>query len=255
MKLASFLFLSITIHAFALAYPVSFLEPKQPQFIPVVILPAEGESTAGRAEGKAGESPAPAEPAKSSTRKTSLNQHVVESKRNNEPEPQSQLVAVPSQPFQNPISALVLLPSKPNENDANGASKNSSAPAGNGNDVEGVGGNGNGLASSGTGGELGNGNGANLIQARYRETPKPIYPESARRKGREGTVLLRVLVNEEGRAKTIEIYQSSGDESLDRAATESIQQSRFIPARYGQKAVESWIRIPVDFHLADSNPR
>jgi protein TonB len=94
-----------------------------------------------------------------------------------------------------------------------------------------------------------------LTQARYRETPKPNYPENARRKGREGTVLLRVLVNEEGQAKTIEINKSSGDDSLDRAAREAIQRWRFIPARYGQKAVESWIRIPVDFRLADSNAR
>jgi protein TonB len=116
----------------------------------------------------------------------------------------------------------------------------------------------NGSATTGSGlgqGNSGTGHGTNWTQPRYRETPRPIYPESARHKGQEGTVLLRVLVDDEGRAKSVEINQSSGDDSLDRAARDAIQRWRFIPARHGEKAVESWIRIPVDFRLADSNAR
>ena len=90
-----------------------------------------------------------------------------------------------------------------------------------------------------------------LIQARYTETPRPVYPESARNEGREGRVLLRVLVDDHGRSKQVEINNSSGSEVLDRAAAEAIKRWRFIPARYGDKAVESWIRIPIDFSLAD----
>lgn len=261
MKLASFFFLSLTVHALALAYPVSFLEPQQPQFIPVVVLPAENESTAGEAAGKGGGGPRRAEPTKSSMRKTSANRHAVESKTHNEPEPQSQLVTATPYPFQNPSSALVVLPSKPSDNETDNASKNSSAH-GKGNDVEGIGVNGNGLASSATGGGLfgngngasGNGDGAKLTQARYRETPKPTYPESARRKGSEGTVLLRVLVDAQGRAKTIEINKSSGNTALDDSARDAVKRWRFVPAHDGDRAIESWIRIPVDFRLADNKP-
>jgi protein TonB len=88
-----------------------------------------------------------------------------------------------------------------------------------------------------------------LTQPRYRETPKPNYPESARRKGREGTVLLRVLVNEEGRAKAIEINKSSGDDALDRAAREAIQGWRFIPARYVRKLWKAGSVFPSIFVL------
>ena len=116
--------------------------------------------------------------------------------------------------------------------------RRSSAGAGRGS------GNGNGSSSSG--------NGVDLTQARYRDTPRPDYPESARREGREGRVLLRVLVDDQGQSKKVEINISSGSDALDRAATEAIRRWRFHPARDGDKPVESWLRIPIEFHLADA---
>jgi protein TonB len=115
----------------------------------------------------------------------------------------------------------------------------------------------NGRGSAETGSGRGNGKGSSegsavWIQARYSETSKPVYPESARREGREGRVLLRVLVDDQGRSKFVEINSSSGNEALDRAAAEAIKRWRFHPARYGDKPVESWLRIPIEFHLADA---
>src|SRR6185503_6865499 len=98
---------------------------------------------------------------------------------------------------------------------------------GSGNDL---GGTGNGYGSAGTGFGLGSGNpagpyqtGIALTQARVRDTPRPEYPENARREGREGRVLLRVLVDDQGRSKKVEINSSSGSEALDRAAAEAIK--------------------------------
>lgn len=91
-----------------------------------------------------------------------------------------------------------------------------------------------------------------FTSARYDKTPKPNYPEAARRAGKEGRVLLRVLVDEEGRSKTIDINQSSGSEVLDQAAAEAMKRWRFHPARLGDEAVQSWVRIPIDFLLDDS---
>jgi TonB family protein len=122
----------------------------------------------------------------------------------------------------------------------------------------GTGGDGNGFGSPGTGSGLGIGNGTGssgsgipLTQARYRNTPKPNYPENARREGREGSVLLRVLVDEQGRSRKVEIHSSSGSDALDRAAADAIKRWRFHPARYGEQPVESWLRIPIEFRLAD----
>ena len=139
--------------------------------------------------------------------------------------------------------------------------------AGAGTDGIGMGGNGaglsagsgsaGGLASFGTGSESNNappssGNGTVLSQARYRDTPRPAYPESARREGREGRVLLRVLVDNQGRSKQVEINSSSGSDALDRAAAEAIRRWRFHPAFHGDQPVESWLRIPIEFRLADA---
>jgi TonB family protein len=80
-----------------------------------------------------------------------------------------------------------------------------------------------------------------VSQARYLDTPKPSYPEIARRKGREGRVLLRVLVDDQGRTKTVEINSSSGNEALDRAAAEAVKRWHFQPARYdATKTIEAF---------------
>ena len=57
------------------------------------------------------------------------------------------------------------------------------------------------------------------------------------------------------RCAAVPINNSSGSEALDRAAAEAIKRWRFIPARYGDEAVESWIRVPIDFSLAEVSGR
>jgi protein TonB len=49
----------------------------------------------------------------------------------------------------------------------------------------------------------------------------------------------------------VEINRSSGNDTLDRAAAEAIKRWRFSPARFGDKAVESWVKIPIEFRLKD----
>ena len=89
------------------------------------------------------------------------------------------------------------------------------------------------------------------MQASYAYSPKPEYPDRARREGKEGRVVLRVLVDEQGKSKSVAVNDSSGSESLDRAAAEAIKLWRFSPARYGGKLVESWVKVPIDFRLTD----
>ncbi len=258
MRSASFFFISLAVHVLVLACPFSLAKPKPPEFIPVTILQTETESPAG--DGQAAGSPAPAVPAKSSRRISSTIAQPVRSNKVDESSPQTESFSRPEF-FQTPTAAPVFVPTEPAENETAETLGSFLSDQGiaKGHGPGGVGGLGNGAGTGGTGGGTGNGqgngNGAKLTQVRYRETPKPIYPESARQQGREGTVLLRVLVDDQGRAKTIEINQSSGDNALDRAAGDAIKRWRFSPARYGGKAVESWIRIPIDFHLDDTHTR
>ncbi len=85
--------------------------------------------------------------------------------------------------------------------------------------------------------------------AGYTRRINPKYPERARRKGWEGTTLLRVLVDRRGKSKTIQVSQSSGFAALDGAAVKAVEQWRFYPAQNGNGPVESWVRVPIIFRL------
>ena len=88
--------------------------------------------------------------------------------------------------------------------------------------------------------------------AAYLNNPPPAYPEAAQEKGWEGTVILSVLVQPDGKAKTVEIKTSSGRKILDQAASQTVQRWTFVPARKGDTAVEGWVEVPIDFRLSAS---
>jgi protein TonB len=81
--------------------------------------------------------------------------------------------------------------------------------------------------------------------------PRPRYPLSARRRGLEGRVVLRVFVEPDGRVRSIDILESSRHAVLDDAAVEALLRWRFDPARRSGVPVASWIDVPVAFRLAD----
>ena len=243
MKLASFFFLSLVLHASALVYPVSFHAPTQANLIDVTILPIERESHGAGAQGAIGNRAALAA-SKSASSMPRTVQPAVELKPTSDTESQTLPAEAPAK-----LSASSAAISAPAGNDANG----SGTGFGSGNGF-GWSGTGSGRGSSNGNGTSSSGNGVALTQARYRDAPRPDYPESARREGREGRVLLRVLVDDQGQSKKVEINISSGSDALDRAATEAIRRWRFHPARDGDKPVESWLRIPIEFHLADAKP-
>lgn len=87
------------------------------------------------------------------------------------------------------------------------------------------------------------------FRAAYLRNPPPTYPASARRKGEEGTVTLRVLVSAEGRPERIELERSSGSSALDLVALQSVRQWRFAPARRGGTPHEAWVLVPIVFRL------
>ena len=83
----------------------------------------------------------------------------------------------------------------------------------------------------------------------YGLNPPPVYPAVARRREMEGTVMLSVLVDCEGKAAQIKLQRGSGHEVLDRSALECVRRWRFAPARHGGRAQEMWVRVPVRFQL------
>ena len=87
------------------------------------------------------------------------------------------------------------------------------------------------------------------FDAAYLNNPAPPYPAMARRKGEEGKVLLSVMVKTDGSPARIEVRKSSGSPSLDRSALDTVRHWRFVPARQGDKNIDSTVLVPLIFRL------
>lgn len=87
------------------------------------------------------------------------------------------------------------------------------------------------------------------FDADYLKNPAPAYPPLSRRMGEEGKVILRVLVNPQGTADSVDIKTSSGSVRLDEAAQKTVRNWKFIPAKRGDTAVQSWVLVPIIFKL------
>ncbi|MHB9101434.1 MAG: energy transducer TonB [Sulfuricella sp.] len=88
--------------------------------------------------------------------------------------------------------------------------------------------------------------------AAYLSNPPPAYPLSARRRGIEGTVLVRAEVAAGGECLRAELKKSSGAEVLDQAALEAVKKWRFVPAKRGNRAVIAWVEVPITFKLENN---
>ena len=85
----------------------------------------------------------------------------------------------------------------------------------------------------------------------YRASPLT-FPATAIRRKMHGTVMLRVLVDTEGKPTQVTVEKSSGYELLDRSAREQVLANwRFQPATMQGHAVQAWARVPVSFELRE----
>lgn len=88
------------------------------------------------------------------------------------------------------------------------------------------------------------------VRLEYLEAPPPDYPRVSLRMRSEGTVLLQVLVDVDGKPLRADIQDSSGDRRLDTAAREQILRHwRFHPAMQNGHAVQAIGLVPVEFKL------
>lgn len=83
----------------------------------------------------------------------------------------------------------------------------------------------------------------------YSKNPPISYPKRARQKRYEGTVVLEVLVNRNGKVEDLRILASSGYAILDRSAVKSVKTWSFKPAKKGTDTVDMWVQVPVRFKL------
>lgn len=81
------------------------------------------------------------------------------------------------------------------------------------------------------------------------EYKQPVYPEEMRKRGIEGRVILKILIDTVGKVIKIRIEESSGYKQFDKVAKETVLGWQFKPTRKDGKKVESWILVPIRFKL------
>lgn len=87
-------------------------------------------------------------------------------------------------------------------------------------------------------------------QLEYETAPPPRYTSEMMRAGLEGTVLLRVLVDIDGKPLDVSIERSSGHRELDQAARRQVLGKwRFKPAMQDGQRVQAIGMVPVDFRI------
>lgn len=86
----------------------------------------------------------------------------------------------------------------------------------------------------------------------YQSNPRPRYPERARRRGIEGTVMVEAHVSQTGTVEQARVAVSSGHRELDRAALAAVGTWLFVPGRRGSEPLAMWVRIPVRFQLKEA---
>lgn len=77
----------------------------------------------------------------------------------------------------------------------------------------------------------------------------PAYPPLARKRGQQGTVLVRCLINKDGQATETVLKESSGFRLLDEAALKAVKTWKFHPAMKNGKPAPDYLVVPVEFRL------
>jgi protein TonB len=79
---------------------------------------------------------------------------------------------------------------------------------------------------------------------------EPEYPPQSRRLGEQGSVVLQVLVDLNGRVLDSKLVQSSGFDRLDQAALDGVKTSyRFIPGTVDGKPAQMWYTFKFNWKL------
>ena len=96
---------------------------------------------------------------------------------------------------------------------------------------------------------------AELEQAKVVSAPMalnritPVYPRSARRRGREGVVTVEITVSDFGEVSGVEVIAGSGYKDLDSAAVSAVRTARFAPATENGVRVHGSLRLTFEFKL------
>jgi protein TonB len=86
--------------------------------------------------------------------------------------------------------------------------------------------------------------------ADYLNNPLPPYPPLSRRLGEQGTVLVRVHIDQEGNPTHAEVKTSSGYERLDQTALQTARRWRYKPGKQNGVPIAMALEVPISFQLS-----
>lgn len=135
-------------------------------------------------------------------------------------------------------ASVTTFPGRPSM--ATGTGSGSGRETGSGTDITGSSGKGGGSGFSGPHSDAG-----------FFSNPKPPYPAVSRRMSEEGTVLLSVHIQADGRVNEVKLKRSSGFSRLDDSAMKTVRHWRYVPAKRNGKAIPFWYTQPIRFSLDD----
>lgn len=84
---------------------------------------------------------------------------------------------------------------------------------------------------------------------RYLQRPVPEYPKASLKLREEGKVIIRVLVDVNGKPQQAIVAESSGYSRLDEAAVTAVRKALFEPYSENGRALAVWVRVPITFNL------
>ncbi len=87
------------------------------------------------------------------------------------------------------------------------------------------------------------------FEADYLHNPEPEYPSMSRRRGEQGRLTLKVVVNVHGDPESVQLEKSSGFELLDKSAINAVRSWKFVPAKKNSQTVNGTVIVPVRFSL------
>ncbi|MFD2096243.1 energy transducer TonB [Corallincola platygyrae] len=79
---------------------------------------------------------------------------------------------------------------------------------------------------------------------------EPKYPTRAAREGIEGYVVLKIVVDETGSTKHVDVIESSPEAIFDKAARKAVMKWKWKPAIVNGKAEEQSTSVKLTFELA-----
>ncbi len=83
----------------------------------------------------------------------------------------------------------------------------------------------------------------------YLDAPEITYPRTSQRLGEIGRVMVRVYIDEGGKAREVQLHKSSGFSRLDDEAVRAVRKARFKPYTENGRATAGWAFIPLVFDL------